>query len=192
MSRPSLVSQGKPRKYEVKNLYDKHHQVLRLTALGTMSQKDIARAVNLTPQMVSNIVNSTLGQDLLKTIRGTLDKQVIDISQAVKDLTPKAIETIGDLMDSDNEKIRLAAAMDILDRGGYAAPKNLNVSHTHKLSQADIEGIKSRCVASGLLGTVEMPTSDEMKALADLSGAVDVEFSDVKEEIDNGSNNLCV
>jgi hypothetical protein len=192
MPRPSLISQGKQRKYEVQHLYDKHHQVLRLTALGTMKPKDIARIVNLSPQMVSNIVNSTIGQDILKVIRGSLDKQLIDISQAIKELAPRAVETISELLESEDARVRLKAATDILDRSGYAAPKNLNISHTHRVSQEDIEEIKRRCMESGLLSTVEIPDA-EVQALAD-GDVVDAEFDDeaeVKEkEVENGSNNV--
>lgn len=170
MPRPSLLSQGKTRKYEIQNLWDKHHQVLRMTALG-VKPAIIAEQIGLSKDMVSAIVNSTIAQDLLRVMRGTLDKATMDVSLAIKELEPKAVQVLEHLLDSESERIRLSAAMDILDRGGHPAQKNVNFTHTHRVSAADLEEIKRRAEAAGLLSgdVIEM---DEGEDACDVSSPI--------------------
>ena len=184
MGRPGLLSQGKERKYEIQNLWDKHHQVLRMCALG-VDRKDIAARTGLSPTMVSTITNSTLGREALTVMRGTLDKGIIDISQAIHELAPKAVEVLEELLEAENEKVRLTAAMDVLDRAGHAAQKNINLSVTHKVTQEDIEAIKQRAMESGLLAVSITATEGRVGEGIGRAGgvteadAVDVEFKEV-------------
>ena len=145
------------RKYEIQNLWDKHHQALRLLVLG-VKPKDVAAQVNLTPQMISILANSTIGKSALMVMRGVLDKSVIDVKGKIDEMAPKALEVIEELLDCNESKIRLAAAVDVLDRAGYAPPKQVNVGVTHKVTQEDIEAIKRRAIESGLLAIQKTET----------------------------------
>jgi hypothetical protein len=169
MPRPSLVSQGKPRKYEIQYLQERHHQILRLSVLG-FSLDYIAETVGMSKVMVSTVVNSAIAQDLIRVMRGTLDKNTIDVGLAIRELAPKAVKVLEEAMESESEKIRLTAAMDLLDRGGFPAQKNISIQHSHQVTANDLMEIKRRAEAAGLIASsreaiegevVEEPTSTE-------------------------------
>ena len=153
MAKPALVE----RKTQIHHLWDKHHQVLRLIALGN-KDKDIAEAVGMTPMMISTIRCSNISKDILSVMRGALDQTTIDIAKEIGNLAPRAVKVLEELMDSENERIQLSAAVDVLDRAGYAAQKNLKVDIHNHVTQADIDDIKRRAVEAGMLALDGPPT----------------------------------
>ena len=73
-------------------------------------------------------------------------------------LAPDAIEAIQQIMMNEElpANVRLSAAKDVLDRAGYAAPKQVNVSNTTlNLTGDDLEGLKAialqRAQANGMV-----------------------------------------
>lgn len=132
------------RKYQPKELNAKHHEILRLAMLG-YSNVQIAEMLHCTPATVSTVRNSSLGRQQSAVLKLRADHSAIESAKRLRDLASGAIETINNLMLDEDvpANVRLGAARDILDRAGYAAPKQVNVSSTSvTLSGEDLESLK--------------------------------------------------
>lgn len=145
------------RKYQPKELNARHHEILRLALLG-YSNVEIAKRVGCTPATVSIARNSNLGRQHAGLLKTEADRSALETAKRIRELAPDAIEAIQQIM-TDEEvpaNVRLSAARDILDRAGYAAPKQVNVSSTTlTLTGDDLEGLKTvalqRAQANGLV-----------------------------------------
>lgn len=125
--------------YAITKLWDTHHEILRLLALG-MKGKAIADRLNVSPQTVSNVRNSPEGRRLLSLLHARRDTSVIGIQQRIHELLPKAVDTMEEAMEEADWPVRKAAAKDLLEMGGFKAiEKKVSVSH---LTRDDIDGIK--------------------------------------------------
>lgn len=145
------------RKYQPKELNAKHHEILRLALLG-YSNVQIAEKVRCTPATVSTVRNSSLGRQQATLLKTEADRSTIETAKRIRNIASEALEVIYRLMGDDETpaNVRLSAARDVLDRAGYAAPKQVNVSSTNiHLSGDDLEGLKEvalqRAQANGLV-----------------------------------------
>lgn len=145
------------RKYQPKQLNEKHHEILRLAMLG-YSNVDIAERLSCTPATVSIVRNSGLGKQHASLLRAEADYSALETAKRIRELAPDAIEAIQQIMMNDEmpANVRLSAAKDILDRAGYGAPKQVNVSSTTlNLTGDDLEGLKAvalqRAQANGMV-----------------------------------------
>jgi predicted transcriptional regulator len=105
-----------------KRLWELHHEVLRRRFLG-QRVKDIADAVGLTPQRVSQVLNSPLAQEKLRVMRAEADGTAVDVAKRIAELAPKAVAVLDKLLDGNNgvsPAVRASAAKDILDRAGFS------------------------------------------------------------------------
>lgn len=155
------------RKYQPKQLNEKHHEILRLAMLG-YSNVDIAKRLSCTPATVSTVRNSGLGRMQASLLKAEADHSAIETAKRIRELAPDALEAIQMLMRDEEAPahVRLSAAKDLLDRAGYAAPKQVNVSSTHvSLSGEDLEGLKAialqRAQMNGLVIDVTPEDSEE-------------------------------
>src|SRR3972149_5592524 len=78
--------------YDIKQLWQRSHEILGL-ALQGMKQTEIAKILNISPVTVSNTLNSTLGKEKLSVMRGERDEHYIQVSEEIKKLTIKALNT---------------------------------------------------------------------------------------------------
>lgn len=151
------LATGRPRKYQIMELWDRHHTILRLLALG-LTPKVIAEQVGCTVATVSNVARSELGKRQLRLLNGAADKLTVDILEDIKNLAPLAVAKLEEILSNDDSDKKLVAnvAQDILDRAGYGAPKVIqgNFTHAH-LTKEDIEVLKARAQA------IVAPTSDD-------------------------------
>lgn len=135
------------REYEIQHMWERHHEIVRLTLLGH-DQKSVAQMLDITPQTVSNTLNSKMVRDKLQILRAERDASSVDVAAAIKNLAPKAIEMMDRLLDPDQgapANVQLRAATDMLDRNGYAAPKVVETRNIHGVfSKEDLEEIKKR------------------------------------------------
>lgn len=145
------------RRYQPKQLNEKHHEILRLAMLG-YSNVDIAERLSCTPATVSIVRNSGLGKQHASLLRAEADYSALETAKRIRELAPDAIEAIQQIMMDDEmpANVRLSAAKDILDRAGYGAPKQVNVSSTTlNLTGDDLEGLKAialqRAQANGMV-----------------------------------------
>ena len=147
------------RKYEVQKMWERHHEIVRLTLLGN-TQVDIAHMLGCTPQNVSDVLNSKIVRDKLQILRAERDASTVDVAAAIKNLAPKAVEVVDALLakESCSDAVKLRAAMDILDRNGHAAPKVLHTKNLHGVfTKEDLEEIKKQ----GLALAIEAQVIDE-------------------------------
>jgi len=140
------------RKYEIQNMWERHHEIVRLTLLGH-APKDIAERLKITPQTVSITLNSKIVRDKLEIMRAQRDAASVSVAQAIQDLAPKAIAMVDKILESElgavSPAVQLGAAKDILDRSGHKPAEKVQHMHAH-LTAEEIEQIKERALANGL------------------------------------------
>ena len=136
--------------YSITKVWDRHHQIARLLVLGH-KHTEIAQRLNITPQTVSNAANNPAVRSQVELLHANLDKQTIDVSRKIKELAPKAVEVMEEVMEQEGDiSSRRLAAKDILEMAGHKAVAKIAVGHAH-LTREDIESIKANARASGLI-----------------------------------------
>lgn len=137
------------RAYEISHMTDRHHEIARRLLLG-QSNKEVAQAMGITPQMVSIVRNSGCVREKLTTMHGARDLDSVDLAKEIRELAPKALRVMEELLESHDtpKHVRLAAARDMLDRAGFAPVKKVDLNNQHiVLSGEDIERMKQRAFA---------------------------------------------
>jgi len=130
----------------IKQIWQQHHEVIRLAVLG-FGTMEIARSVGFTPAMIRNILGSEVVKRQIQVMAGAKDFDCLEIKKEIEGLAPLAVEVLRSIMENENEasRNRLAAATDVLDRVGLAAPKvihgTLDVTH---LTVSDLNELKQR------------------------------------------------
>jgi transcriptional regulator len=156
------VAPGEKKTYQVKQLWDRQNEILRLSVLG-MKQTEIAERLGVTPQTISNTLGSELVQEKMAIMVAERDAATVDLSRQIKELAPKALEIIKDAL-ADNGKLgtkdQVKVAQDVLDRAGYSPVQmvmsaNMNIH----LTGDDLAEIKRR---ARLAGTCKDVTPQEV------------------------------
>jgi transcriptional regulator with XRE-family HTH domain len=140
---------GNARKYQIMTLWERHHAILRLLALG-YTPKQIADQVGCTTATVGNVQHGELGRRQVAILRGAADSAVVDINADIKRLAPIAVERLEQILTDDNSEKSLIVkvAQDLLDRAGHAAPKVIQGQFTSvHLTKEDIEDLKKRAMS---------------------------------------------
>ena len=140
------LASGNARKYQIMELWDRHHAILRLLALG-MTPKQISESLGCTTATVGNVAHGELGKRQLSILRSAADAEAIDIMEDIKRLAPIAVARLEEILSSKDADAKLVAnvAQDLLDRAGHAAPKIIQGQFTHAhLTKDDIEELKAR------------------------------------------------
>ncbi len=132
------------RKYNIQQMWDSHHEITRLALLG-LKHIDIANTLGVTPVMVSYTLNSPIVKRQLAIMRGARDAEAVDVAARIKELAPKAVDILENLMESENAGMQYKAAIGILDRAGHAPVQRLqaNITHGH-FTPEEIAEIKKR------------------------------------------------
>ena len=162
---------GKPNKcHEPKQLWDRYQEIARRIILGQKNIQ-IANDLDITPANVSVVRNSDIVKAQLEKLQARADETTVDIGARIKDLAPKALDVLKELIEGsvDGETIpartRAFHAEKLLDRAGYAAPKvvqSLNI-HGHYTSD-DIQRIKERAFnAATNANMVEVEDADDIQ-----------------------------
>ena len=144
------------RKYQIKSIWDLHHEIMRLAVLGWKGT-EIAQQLGCTPATVSNTLGSELVKRQLEVMRGARDADTIDILAEIKRMAPGALKRIESIIESTaSDRNSLVAAIDIMDRAGYAAPKVIEGRFTNvHLTVEEIEDIKHRAQTARLIAHAE-------------------------------------
>ena len=133
---------------KVKQLWDRQNQILQLVSRG-FSNVEIANAVGVTPQNVSDIKNSELGRSKLEILRALNGVDHASIQQRLNETTPFAIGLMEDIIlgigDGSGASLAMRAkyADKHLERVGLGAIKK-QVTATGNLTRERIERIKER------------------------------------------------
>ena len=153
------------RKYQIKELHNWHHEVLRLAVLG-LAPTEIAASVNMTSTMVVMILNSEIAKRQIAVMQGSRNMDMLQVKEQIDSMVPAALCVLSDIMTGENVSNghRLMAAKDVLDRAGHAAPKVVEGRFTHAhLTASEIEEIKERARAARAITTdiIEEADSDQ-------------------------------
>ena len=143
------AAEGERKTYDAKSMWQRYHEVANLIAQG-WKQVDIAEILNIHPQTVSNIANSTLVKEKISEIRLEKDIEAKKTCEKIRVLTNKAIETYNEILDNEDGQATLADRMKVsdsilLELSGLRAPTKIQSSHISTvLTAEEIEGFKNR------------------------------------------------
>lgn len=135
---------------KVKQLWDRQNQILQLVSRG-FSNVEIANAVGVTPQNVSDIKNSELGRNKLEILRALNGVDQASIQQRLNETTPFAIGLMEDIILGVRDGAGASLAMRAkyadkhLERVGMGAIKK-QITATGSLTRDRIERIKERAL----------------------------------------------
>lgn len=132
------------RKYEIKQLWDIHHEICRRLTMG-QKEVDIASELNISKEMVQYTRNSPVVRQHLAGLHAERDAEAIDIAVEIRNTAPRALEVITAIMENKDspEAVRAKCAMDILDRAGYKPVERVANFSMH-VGPGDIEEIRRR------------------------------------------------
>lgn len=139
---------GEKKSWQVREMREIHHEIVRRLLLG-QKNVDIANALNITPQQVSNVRNSEVVQDQLAIMRKARDADSIDVAKDLAELGPRAVKIYKECLDNEELSLhtKLRVADTVLDRTGHPRMQKLtgNIKHAHAhVTAQDIEEIKAR------------------------------------------------
>lgn len=151
------------RRYNVKSLWNRHHEMLRLIVLG-WGNKEIAAALGCTSQNVSDVRNSPMAKDRLAILQAARDAATIDVAREIQQEAFDSFKLLQDVRAGRVEasiNLRASVARDLLDRAGHSAVKKTQAEVvTAHLTREDLEKIKERArnAASRQAENIEVQT----------------------------------
>jgi len=138
-----------PLKYEIKQLWQRSHEIVNLSACG-YKNKEIAQILNISPVTVSNTLNGELGQHKLSEIRQDRDRDAKKTVEKIRVLTDKALNVYHEIFDNESGnatvKDQIAVANTVtLELSGLRVPTKVQSHSVHTtLSKDEIESFKKR------------------------------------------------
>ena len=111
-------------------------RLVQLYVSGFYNDKQIASILMVSPTTIKRLLKDN---DVIDMIMMYQDEEKKLIDSKIKALRNKATETMFELLDSDDDSIRLATSKDILDRSGHAVKKDVsvdvNISYEQQLQE---------------------------------------------------------
>lgn len=104
-------------------------KIVQLWCTGQFSKKEIANILRITPNTVNRYLHDEEIQNAIDQYQKN-ETRIID--QQIKSARSKAMDTMLELMDSEDDKVRFQASKDVLDRTGHLATMKKEVTITHK------------------------------------------------------------
>jgi hypothetical protein len=121
--------------YQYVNNPTHHHQeILRLAACG-MRNFEIARALNITPVTVKNVLANPLAQRTLSVLSERRDESVAEIKQRLEAASCRAMGIVENVLAGESAvspRDQLQAAFSVLDRVGYGAAKRIDITQKNE------------------------------------------------------------
>lgn len=155
---------------QIKALWQRNHEIVNLAARG-FKYNEIAEILNITPQTVSNTLNSDLGERKLSDIRQGRDEEAKKTTEKIRVLTNKALDIYHEIFDDESGNVTLkdkksAADTVVLELSGLRVPTRIQKQSFHgTLTDEELEAFKQRGLKaaedSGMVITVEEPKQIE-------------------------------
>lgn len=143
---------GERRRYNIKELWDKHREIARQVVLGG-TNVSIAEAIGCTPQTVSNVRNSPLGRAEQERLHEGRDEATRDVARRIEEFVPQALSVLEDIITGRTPGASIALRAKVagghLARAGYGEVHRVQALHAH-LSGSDIQAIKDRARSASL------------------------------------------
>jgi len=134
--------------YDIKKLWSRHKEIIRLEALGCYTHVEIAQLCGCTPQTVQLILNSTLGKEASTALCAVRDAEFEQQRDKIMEMTWKALDVYNEIIDNPNESNKLkkeVADNVLLELSGHkAATKIQTQSVSTVLSADELAEFKSR------------------------------------------------
>ena len=133
----------------IKSLWQRNHEIVNLAARG-FKNTEIAEILNITPQTVSNTLNSELGERKLSELRSDRDEEAKKVQEKIRVLTEKALNTYHEIFDDESGECSLkdkkaAADTVVLELSGLRAPTKIqSQSLNMHLTNEELEEFKKR------------------------------------------------
>ena len=147
--------------YDIKQMWQLTHEICILAVRG-FKNVQIAEILDITPQTVSNTLNSTLGMEKVSELRGERDGDAKKVAEKIRILTDKALTTYNNLFDkegTDPELKKKTADTVVLELSGLRVPTRIQGFHVSAvLTKEELEHFKERGIKaareSGLITEV--------------------------------------
>jgi len=137
--------------YNIKQLWQRSHEIVNLAAMG-YKQVEIAEILNVTPQTVSNTLNSELGKEKLSEIREARDNEAKMVAEKIRVLTKRALQTYHEIFDNPDATIKDkkdVADTVVLELSGLRVPTRIqSQSFTTILTADELAEFKERGLAA--------------------------------------------
>lgn len=155
---------GRPKgSYRAKRLSPKAKLALKAVVLGGMKHREAAQVAGLHKVYVSQLKNSTPGQEYMAELEGKLDEKSLDTSALLTQLGREAIERLAGLMRfSANENIILRASQDLADR----APDTQKIQR-HQVESFTLSGRDAKEIAEAMVASAKMKEQFQSAAQGD-------------------------
>lgn len=133
---------------DLKRLKPLHYEILRLTYL-TYTREEVAKYMNVTPQTVTNTINSTLGQEELERLKADDAQQTQVLKNRIAEVRPEALKIlVEDMKDKEvSAAVRSGNAKFILGELAGLTIKDTPNNPNH-LTPAQMEAIKQLAIQS--------------------------------------------
>lgn len=168
MREPDLRRSDERKTYDIKALWQRNHEILALAVRG-LKQTEIAEILDITPQTVSNTLNSDLGRHKLSVMRRTRDEAAVEVSNRISYLAEKALDVYEKIFEDENDMIpfelqKKTADTVMLELSGHRVPTKIQAHSVHTVASIEeIEQLKERGKAAmreaGMI--VELPEEDD-------------------------------
>lgn len=158
-----FLPEDQTRKFEVRQLWELHEEILRRLVLGE-KPNIIAAELDITPQTVSNIRNSRLGRERIADLKGERDCDVKALGERVTRLTPLALDVLENVLNGDEEAsvaMRIKVALSVTSSAGFGPTKRIAIAHGHYTPQ-ELEAIKAKALDVGREAGVVIPEYREI------------------------------
>lgn len=114
------------------------HQRIALCLIAGMTAKQAAETVGVTTVTVSNLQKNPQFKAYCTAMMAKHECHSTDVRQQIQDLVPAALARMSELLNADSDKVKFAAAKDLLDRGGYSpVQKSVTMDATQVVLNAD-------------------------------------------------------
>ncbi len=143
------AAEGERKTWDAKSMWQRYHEVANLLVRG-FKQTEIAEILNVHPQTISNIANSTLVKQKTSELRLGRDEEAKVVGEKIRVLTNKALQTYHEIFDNESGEATLKDRKDVADTvllelSGLRAPTRIQSSNVSLiLSEKEIEEFKAR------------------------------------------------
>ena len=150
------VAPDKKRTYEVSEMWDVHHEIVRRLLIG-QKVVNIAKDLKVSEAMVSYTKNSPVVREKLEIMKGARDAETIDLAKRIRENAPQSLRLLEDIISGEVDgtsvplNMRRQEANMMMNRAGFAPVQTIKgaILHGHYTSE-EIDDIKKRAVEDGL------------------------------------------
>lgn len=168
-------SEDGSRKFDIKQLWQRSHEILNLAILGH-KQTEIAKMLDIHPQTVSNTLNSSIGMETIADKRKERDEEFDKLQDKVMELTKKSLDVYERILKADSNpesenfdsevtlKFQKETADTVaLELSGLKAPTRIDSRSMHmslgpdELAEFKRRGIEAAMAAGKVIDVEEEP-----------------------------------